>query len=249
MILLGLPACTFPGGRAALQVPGREPLVVGRHLDGPPWSQQKAGACAWYFAPGVWNSHTAESTITIVGANFGDPVSIKADLIGELSLAAGLEYFLTEDWSLLLGFDHRQFSPRDTPGFIFDTVTSDELVLGARWHMPYPFGEADRWRPFLQGKLSYVPSTEFDAEMDLDGFPNPEYEFDGSSYWNAGLAAGVEYQVSSGFVFQASLMHEVPLGTTEDQRDLEFIPGFTVPLHSEIEPSGTTLVIGLSWFR
>lgn len=249
LILLGLPACTFPGGRAALQIPGMDPLVVGRALDGAPWSQQKAGSCAWYFSPGIWNKHSAESTITIVGANFGEPVQIEADLIGELSLAAGGEYFLSEDWSLLFGFDHRQFAPEGTPGFIFDTVTSQEWVLGARWHLPHLFGAGGRWRPFLQSKLSYVPSTEFDAEMELVGFPNPAYEFNGSSYWNAGLAAGVEYQIGNGCVFQASLMHEVPLGTTEDQRDLEFIPGFIVPLHTEIEPSGTTLMVGLSWFR
>ena len=117
--------------------------------------------------------------------------------------------------------------------------------------MPYPFGPAGRWRPFLQSKLSYVPNTEFDAEWDIvvpPGQELPQFEFKGSGYWNAGIAAGVEYQVSQGLVFQASVMHEVPLGSTEDQRDLDLF-GFTVPLHTEIEPSGTTLLVGLSWFR
>lgn len=251
LILLGLPACAFPGGRAALQVPWGDPVVFAQPLDQPPWSHQVAGACAWYVSPGLWNHHTAESTITLIGANFGDPVTIEARLVGELSVALGGEYFLSEDWSVLFGFDHRQMAPTDTPGFIFDTVTSDEWALGARWHMPYPFGPAGRWRPFLQTKLSYVPSTEFSAEVDLDTppYPNPKYEFNGSSYWNAGLAVGVEYQVGPGLVFQASLMHEIALGTTQDRVDLEFLPGFNVPMKTEIEPEGTMLLVGLSFIR
>lgn len=221
-----------------------------RPLDLPAWSHAKAGRIGVLGRAGVWNDHDAQSRVTFE-SNFGaQDIDLGAKLEGELGLALALEAFVDEDWSLFLGVDHRLFQPTETPGFLFDTVESTELFLGVRWLAPHPFGSEDRWRPFVGLKLAVTPRTVFDAQVDLSeiGQPNPDYLFEGDAYWNLGLSAGLAYQVSDRSVFQFSLVHEFPLGPTQDRVNLEFLPGFVVDLDTAIEPQGTMALVGFSWY-
>lgn len=233
LLLLGLPACQLH-----------------RPLDVPAWSHARVGQVGWFAVAGLANDHHAETTITF-DTNFGEQeIILEPELLGEFGLSLGAEVFVAEDWSLQLGYDLRQFGARDTPGFLFDTVTSESWFFHTRWHVPCPFGEGSRWRPFVQGRLAYLPNTSFESEVDLSSInqPNPEYKFDGSPYWNAGLAVGLEYQLRSDLVFQVGVNHEWALEPTTDRVHLEFLPGFEVDLDTSIEPEGTMLMIGLTWY-
>jgi len=198
---------------------------------------------------GLWNDHTAKSDITF-DSNFGAiEQELETGLVGEFGIGLGAEVHLDRDWSLRLGYDYRQFEPQDTPGFLFDTITAEEVFLAARWRAP-AFGTEHRWRPFAEVRLSYMPSMQFDAAVDLSAIdqPNPDYIFSGSPSWNAGLAAGLELQVCSDLVFSVQLRRELPLDATTDQVHLEFLPGFEVDLDTSVEPEGTILLVGLAWF-
>lgn len=221
-----------------------------RPLERPAWSHARAGSMGALARAGVWNDHDAQSRVRFQ-SNFGDEdIALGAQLEGELGLALAGELFLSSSWSFLFGVDYRLFQPTETPGFLFDTVESTEFFLGARWLAPMTFGTEDRWRPFLGVKVAGIPRTVFDAEVDLSEIdqPNPDYEFEGDPYFNLGLSAGLAYQLSDHAVLQFSVMHEWPLGSTEDTVNLEFLPGFEVDLDTTIEPEGTMAFVGISWY-
>ena len=231
VLLLAAPACRLPA------------------LERPAWDHARPGAVAVFLDGGIWNDHDAASVITF-DSNFGaQEVELDTELVGELGVALGAEVHLDRDWSLRLGYEHRRFDPRNTPGFLFETITAEELFLAARWRAP-AFGLHDRWRPFVEARLGYMPSMEFDAAVDLSsiGQPNPTYDFDGSPSWNAGLAAGLELQWRSDLVFSIQVRHELPLDATSDRVHLEFLPGFEVDLDTSVEPEGTIVLVGLSWY-
>lgn len=213
------------------------------------WAHLRPGEVGWTGRFGVHNDHLAETTISL-DTNFGfTEVDMETELEGELGLALGVEAFIDECWSLVVGYEHRSLAPGETPGFIFKTVTSQEWFIGARWHTPWTFGEDDRWRPVIEAKFAFLPETRFDAEVDLSSInqPNPEYRFAGSSYWNFALAAGLEYQATPSLVWHGAIYHEVPLSNPTDLVHLEFIPGFDVDLLTEIEPAGTMVMFGFTW--
>lgn len=218
-------------------------------LERPAWSHARAGAVAGFVDAGLWNEHTAKSVITF-DSNFGaQEQKLDTEIVGRFGTALGGEVFLSDDWSLRLGYEYRMFEPEDTEGFLFDTITTEEIFLAGRWRAP-AFGVQERWRPFLEARLAYMPSMQFDAAVDLSSIdqPNPEYSFDGSPSWNGGLAAGLELQARDDLVFSIQLRHEFPLEATEDRVNLEFVPGFEVDLDTSIEPEGTILLVGLTWF-
>jgi len=139
--------------------------------------------------------------------------------------------------------------PEDGDGFLFEDVTSDEIFLGTRWLLPWCWGSEDRWRAFVELRFAYVPHTEFEAAIDLSsiGKPNPEYVFDGSDYWNLGLSLGLLRQLRDDLVLRGALLYEWPLHYSQDEVDLEFLPGYPLLLDTEIEPQGLIVLFGLSY--
>jgi len=197
----------------------------------------------------VWSDYETQGTFTF-DANFGDPViALTTELDGEYGGALGVEYFVLRDVSLLLGYDRRRFQPRPSEGLLIDDVQSEEVFLAARYLLPWRFTSGDRLRLFVEGKLGYVPATEFSMEFDADvpGFANPRFDFDGSPYWNVGLSGGLLYQLTDALVGQLSLMYETPLTPTRDLVQFDFL-GFPIELDSEIESRGLIALVGITWY-
>ncbi|MCP3916682.1 MAG: hypothetical protein GY711_14095 [bacterium] len=233
--LAGLAFCGFSACRAPLTEDA--------------WTVNERGTVGVIGRAGIWADFEAEGSFDF-DANFGDDgFDLTADLDGKYGGVIGLEVFVFDDVSLLFGYDRRVFEPEETEGLLFDDITSEEIFLAARWILPWRWLSEGRLRTFVEAKVGYLPSTEFDMEFDvmLPGFENPEFEFDGGDYWNVGLAAGVLYQLRDDLVFQFSLLYEVPLSATEDVVEVDFL-GFPISLDSEIEPEGLIVLTGLTWY-
>ena len=219
-------------------------------LDVPAWTHHEPRRVGWFVQSGLGNDHQADTTITFE-SNFGDvEYLLEPELVGQFGLTLGAEVFLAEDWSLQIGYAFRRFGAENVEPFEFTPVSSANWLLLGKWHVPRPFGEESRWRPVVQGLLSYSPNTSLETQHDqgAPGFPNPSFDFDGSPYWTVGLGVGLEYQMRSDLVFNVGVSHEWALDPTSDVVIVEFIPGFEAPLDTSIDPAGTTLAFGFTWF-
>jgi hypothetical protein len=81
---------------------------------------------------------------------------------------------------------------------------------------------------------------------------NAEFTFEGSPYWNYGLSAGVQYELSPRVTLHVGGIYEWPLGPSEDVVDVPltgkdgtvFPP---VPTAISMEPEGWVFLGGLTW--
>lgn len=220
-------------------------------LSAPAWSVAERGTLGVFGRLGVYSDYEAQSEFGFE-SNFGAiDVDLTTELVGEFGGAVGVEWFVARDLSLLAGADHRVFQPEESAGFVLDEVSSDELFLAVRWLLPPAWGADGRLRAFVEGKLGYVPSTAFEAEIDFQSqgatIPNPAFDFDGSAWWNAGLSTGLVYQLGDHVVAQLSVIYEWPLTGSEDTVVVA-IPStpLVLDLESALEPEGLIALVGIT---
>ncbi len=183
-------------------------------LENEPWRLTRQGSLGVTGTLGIASGYEVDSTVGIVDANFGEPSSIHGDLIGTFGAGLGAEYFVFDDLSLFAGAELRMFEPDIGEELItFGDITTYEYSLGTRYFLPVRLLESGRLRPFLQGKVAWIPTVEFDMTTRLP-FDEPLQDavlvapFSGSSYWSVGAGGGLAYQVTDDLYAHLSIFYE-----------------------------------------
>lgn len=198
-------------------------------LQNEPWRITRQGSVGLTGDLGVASGYEVESTVGIVDANFGEPSRVDGDLEGKFGGRLGAEYFALDDLSLFAGAETRVFEPDIGEDLIqFGDITTYELCLGTRWFLPVRLLESGRLRPFLHGKLAWIPKVEYDMTTRLP-FDEPLEDavmvapYSGSSYWTAGAGGGLAYQATDHLYAHLSFFYEWPLGETSGRSTSELV--------------------------
>ena len=216
-----------------------------------PWSVTKAGSTGVLARLGLDADVEVESTYSF-DSNFG-PFEIEddTDLDPRFEAGLGVEYFLFDDVSLVVGSAWRVFQPESIGDDVieFDKIREFEGFAGVKWVLPWRLPPSDRVRPFLQVGVGYLPDIDFDATVDLGvpQIPPEDFEFDGSTAWSAGAQAGLMFQISDHWVGQLGFLYEWNLQSADDDVQLDFLDS-TLDLDIELEPRGWLLLGGLTYF-
>jgi len=198
-------------------IPHERPPEAGEQVRSP----TSAGTTAVALVAGVASVYEVDSTVTVVDANFGEPSRLHGDLEGRYGVGLQLEHFLLDDWMLFLGFEQRAFEPDlGDDNITFGESTQEEIFLGTRYLLPWSPLESGRLRPFLQTKLAWIPSVEFDLTTRLRFDPPLEdavlvAPYRGSDYWTLGAGAGLAYELSEDCVISLGGFYEWPLSQSE----------------------------------
>lgn len=190
-------------------------------LDAEPWRTTRAGTVSAAVKMGVGSDYKVDSTVSVVGANFGEPIDLHGEMVGRFGAGLQGEYFVMDDWMCFVGAEHRMFEPDlGDENITFGEATQNELYLGTRYYLPLRFLESQRLRTFVQAKFAYIPEVEFEMTTRLQ-FDPPlndavlEAPYSGSDYWSFGAGAGLSYQFSDEFLINWGFFYEWPLGTSK----------------------------------
>ncbi|MFT7668011.1 MAG: hypothetical protein ACI8X5_000697 [Planctomycetota bacterium] len=186
-----------------------------------PWRATRAGTVGVALVTGVASGYEVDSTVNVVAANFGDPVSLHGDMVGRYGVGVQGEYYPIDDLMLFLGAERRAFEPDlGEEAISFGEASQNEIFIGMRYFLPYRFLKSQRLRAFVQAKLAYIPSVEFEMESRLE-FDPPLNDavlvspYSGSDYWSIGAGAGFAYQYSDSVLLSFGFFYELPLGASE----------------------------------
>jgi hypothetical protein len=239
-----------------------EPAPVAAALAEDPWSTTRAGRLGLAFTSGVGTLYSVDSTVGVVGANFGEPSEVSGDINGRLGLGLQAEYFPVDDWMVFAGVEYRLYDPDLGEELIsFSSGQQFELFLGTRYYLPWRFF-SDRMRLFLTGKVAWIPRVTFDLETRLPFDPPLEdallvAPFQGSDYWSAGVGGGASYRLGEAWTLSLLAYYEWSLSSSmgrsvaslEQETGNAFIDdildGLTYDV--EIEPYGLIGFLSLSY--
>lgn len=196
-------------------------------LPAEPWRNTRAGTTAAALSLGVGSGYKVDSTVTVVGANFGEPSNLSGDMVGRYGFAFSGHYYFVDDWMLFVGAERRVFEPElGDDNISFGEASQNEFFLGTRYYLPMRFLESQRLRFFLQSKLAYIPKVEFDMTTRLE-FDPPLNDavliapYSGSDYWSLGAGAGLSYQFSQEVLVSWGFFYEWPLGLSKGRSTSE----------------------------
>lgn len=233
-------------------------------LERPPWHGHMEGSQAWTGKMGIFTVYEADSVLTVSSPSTGEPLIVaplKTEMIGRGGFGGGYEYFIRDDISLQVGIEARYTeavvldSPLTKGGqdlFVPGDVLQFQGYVGGRWWLPMRWAQGGRLRPFVGMDLSYVPNTKFDVLARLNDAIEIPFEFSGSAYWTANLAAGLSYQWSDEVVVHFTLFHETALSESSDLTTLA-IPGVDpdlippYPTKTTVEAGGWIGFVSVSW--
>lgn len=239
--------------RAALLLPAALALALSgcaAPLSREPWALARAGSTGIGPRAGLWGESSVESTYRF-DSNFGPfEITDSTRLAPRGDLGLGLEHFVWDDVSLLLGVDGRAFQPADIgPGTIrFDPVLQVDAYAGARWLMPWSFAR-ERLRPFAQLVLISYPDTAFDATFDLGApsFPPARFSFRGSPAWNLGAGGGLAYQLSDHWAAHLLWQYDWNLVPSRGSTTIDIL---SAPLDTDVDlaPGGWVAYASLTYY-
>jgi hypothetical protein len=194
-----------------------------------PWRLTRKGTSAVSLNLGVGSDYSVDSTVAVVGANFGEPSQLYGDMIGRYGIGVQFEHFVLDDWMMFIGGDHRVFEPDlGDPNITFGEASQTEYFLGTRYYLPMRWLDSQRLRPFLQSKLTHIPTVKFDMTTRLE-FDPPLNDavmvapYSGSDYWSLGAGGGLTYQFTDSLLLSWGFFYEWPLGTSEGRSKSELV--------------------------
>jgi len=158
--------------------------------------------------------------------------------------------FITDDFSLGLVYEHRNFeadpvSPLSAT-LVSEPFATNHFLLSARY-WGAPTGKQRRWRPFSGIDIGYVPEVDFGTvDVVYDGLPDEQITIVGSDYWTAAVVAGASYMMKEGLAFDVGAFYEWAVTPGEDTLTLTTLGGGQV--ETEVWASGLILFAGLSWY-
>lgn len=234
-----------------------------------PWQSSRAGNIGPLVALGVGSGYRVDSKIEVLDPNFPvEPTELSGDLKGVFGGALGLEWYFVDDLSLFGGAEYRVFDPElDDDVFEFGRISELEYFLGLRYLLPVRWLPSERLRPFVQTKLAFVPSIDFDLTTHFD-LPDPLSDIDllsafrGSSYFTLGAGGGLAYELQENLIARLGIFYEWSLadttdvvptersGSTGDPTLDDFLDGVfeDLQLDVELEPRGWVAYLGFSYF-
>ena len=260
LVCLSAGACRAPLSDSSLARGLGDVVTWNSALDRKPWSEPRAGTTRGLLTLGLFSVYSAD-----VVSTFGtEDVPMKIDMLGKFGLLLGRESHITDEVSVIYGLDYRFLAPGKPKGaggldiaqyFEFQDVNYLEGFIGARWNWD-PLGN-DRLRPYLLTKFGYVPSVKSNSTIlygDIPGsvIQDAQFDFAGSAYWNFGLGAGLQYELSEHAILHFGSIYEWPLSPSEDVVDVTLrmedgTPWPPAPVATTMEPEGWMLTGGLTW--
>lgn len=245
----------------------RQPLEI------EPWRVTRRGTFAPFVGLGVASDFQVHSEGAFQDANFDAGFDLDGELVGRFGGALGAEWFALDDLSLFAGLEYRLFDarldPADTgvdpessePLLAFGTIDQFEWFAGSRWYLPVRWGREGRLRPYLLGKLAWVPSVSFEAKLIQ---PLGEFEsvrlvtpFSGGPYTTLGLGGGLAWQASEHVLWRLGAWYEWALSNPSDVSRVrrlnssgnDFLDAIfdDLELELEIEPRGPIAYTALSF--
>ena len=232
-------------------------------LRGEPWRTTRAGSTALSFQSGVASDYEVDSTVSFVGANFGEPVDLHGEMVPLFGFGDRVEVFPVDDLSLFLGREYRAFEPDlDEELITFGDAAQWEYFLGSRWFLPTRFLDSQRLRVFLQAKLAYIPKVEFEMTTTLPFDPPLDdailrSPFSGGEYWSVGAGCGLAYELGRHWMVSLGFFYEWPLVKSEGRTGAELIQSTgndfvddimrQLEFDVEIEPQGWIAFLNFSY--
>lgn len=261
LLLLASTSCRAPLADSSLTKGLADVFSWNKSLDRKPWSEPRAGTTRGLLSLSLFSDFSADVVSTLAGS---PEVPMEVGMLGKFGLILGRESYLTEEVSLVYGLDYRFLKPEKPVGvggvdfsdyFAFGDVHYMEAFLGLRLSWD-PLGN-DRMRPYLLSKFAYVPSVKSPSTILFGEQPgsfiqNAEFTFEGSPYWNYGVGAGIQYEISPRVTLHVGGIYEWPMDPSEDVVDVTATSNdgsfdIIVPTAISMEPEGWIFLGGLTW--
>ena len=216
-----------------------------------PWAGIGAGATTIGTSTG-WAFYGAATEAEGTGGVLaGETGTDDTDLTPNYGAALKVNHFITDDFSLGLVYELRNFdadpvaplSAELTP----DAFTTHHFLLSSRYWLK-PMGNDGRWKPFVGVDLGYIPEVNF-GEVDVNypgSIPNENVTIVGSSYWTLGLVAGASYMLLEGLSLDMGAFYEFALTPGEDTLVFPNLGNATADV--EVWAEGLVLFGGLTWY-
>lgn len=219
-----------------------------------PWTTVQAGDTSLGFSSG-WAFYGAEVEAEGTGGVLnGDVGTDDASLTPRYGGALKLNHYFTDNFSLGLIYEHRNFdvdpvSPLSAT-LVADPFSTDHFLLSSRYWAA-PMGNQKRWRPFVGLDVGYIPEVDFGSVAvnypASAPWPNESVNIVGSEYWTLGVVGGASYMLKPGLSLDMGAFYEWAITPGEDTLQLANPPGGGTA-DVEVWPGGLIVFGGLTWY-
>ena len=219
-----------------------------------PWTTVQAGDTSLGFSSG-WAFYGAEVEAEGTGGVLnGDVGTDDASLTPRYGGALKLNHYFTDNFSLGLIYEHRNFevdpvSPLSAT-LVADPFSTDHFLLSSRYWAA-PMGTQKRWRPFVGLDVGYIPEVDFGSVAvnypASAPWPNESVNIVGSEYWTLGVVGGASYMLKPGLSLDMGAFYEWAITPGEDTLQLANPPGGGTA-DVEVWPGGLIVFGGLTWY-
>jgi hypothetical protein len=232
-------------------------------LERPAWDVLRPGRVAFGHQLGLGTLYGIDGHFEADTPDFGTGMPThheeddSGEVVGKWATSAQFQVALGGGWSAVLGalyrrYDVEHLNPISELPVSVDAAASEQYFVGIRRWLP-PVAGHERWRPWLEGQVAFVPGVDIGFELDLSAFGNSNIraETESEDYWVGAAGTGIAYQWSDRALLELGATYEFALAPFDATLPIEIPNGSStllVPIESEFDPAGLVAYLGLAWF-